>query len=407
MRQNSGMPIVPPPHPVVPTASSVDPSRSNSASRLLTLVHQNGTLSRAQLTKLTGLNRSTIGVLIGQLAAQNLVVETAPEGEAQVGRPSPDVRPHPGVAALAVNPEIDAVTIGLVGLGGRVAKMIRYPTGRIPSAAEAVNIAAAVIAGMRGELDANYRITGIGIAVPGLVTTSDGMVRRAPHLGWENEPVARMLSDATGYPALVANDASLAAEAEMVFGAGGGIRNLVYLNGGASGIGGGVVSEGRLLAGVSGYAGEIGHTFVRTDGALCHCGARGCLETEVRQAPLFELLKLDAGDPAALAVALGASTDPGVVAEIHRQLGYLAIALRNVVNVFNPEAIVLDGFLAALHAAAPTELERAVTAQSMREPAAQVHISGAALGPELMMVGAAELAFAGLLADPLAWTTGR
>lgn len=397
------MPAAPTPNSVALTTSGTDPSRNNNASRLLTLVHQHGTLSRAQLTKLTGLNRSTIGVLIGQLGARGLVVETAPAREAQVGRPSPEVRAHPSVAALAVNPEIDAVTIGLVGLGGVVTRKVRYPTGRIPSAAEAVNIAAAVVAGMRGELDANYRLAGIGIAVPGLVTTSDGTVRRAPHLGWENEPVARMLSDATGYPCLVANDASLAAEAEMVFGAGGVIGNLVYLNGGASGIGGGIVSEGRLLTGVSGYAGELGHTFVRTDGALCHCGAHGCLETEVRQAPLFELLRLDAGDPAALAPALGAAADPAVLLEVDRQLRYLAIALRNVVNVFNPDTIVLDGFLAALHSAAPAKLEQAVAALSMREPAAQLHISDAALGPELMMIGAAELAFSGLLADPLAW----
>lgn len=385
---------------VMPLSEPLRTNRS-SQSRLLTLVHHNGRLSRAQLTKLTGLNRSTISVLIGQLAARQLVVETAPVGEAQVGRPSPSVSPHPGLAALAVNPEIDAVTIGLVGLGGRVIKKIRYPTGRIPTAGEAANIAAAVIAGMRGELDAQYRVAGIGIAVPGLVTSADGTVRDAPHLGWDNEPFAEMLGRAAGYPAFVANDASLAAEAEMVFGAGTGVRNLVYLNGGASGIGGGIIAEGRLLAGTSGYAGELGHTFVRSDGRSCHCGARGCLETEVRRAPLLKLLKLAGDDPAALAPALRASTDPAVAAELGRQISYLAIALRNVVNIFNPEAIVLDGFLAALHAASPLELELSMKSQSMREPAAQVRIAPASLGSDLMMVGAAELAFAAFLADPL------
>ncbi|WP_240630190.1 ROK family transcriptional regulator [Specibacter cremeus] len=376
------------------------PVKPNNLARLLTLIHHRGTLSRARLTRLTGLNRSTVSVLIGQLVALGLVYEEAPAGEAQVGRPSPDVRPHPAVAALAVNPEVDAVTIGLVGLGGRVDKHIRYATERIPSAAEAVNIAAAVIAGMRAELDANYRVCGIGIAVPGLVTAQDGVVRHAPHLGWHDEPVAAMLADATGYPAHAANDASLAAEAEMVFGAGTGAGNLVYLNGGASGIGGGIIAEGRLLAGTSGFAGELGHTFVRSNGLRCHCGASGCLETEVRQEALLALLRLDGGAPGDLEAALGASTDPVVHREVSRQIGHLATALRNVVNVFNPEAIVLDGFLAALHGVAAEELDAAVAAQAIREPAAQVHISRAALGPDLMMVGAAELAFAALLADP-------
>ncbi|MGN5734561.1 ROK family protein [Arthrobacter psychrochitiniphilus] len=385
--------------PTPTAAPTVDP-RSTSLSRLLTLVHHHGMLSRAQLTKLTGLNRSTISVLIGQLVSDGLVFEAAPAGEAQVGRPSPEVRPNPRVAALAVNPEVDAVTIGLVGLGGQVIKKIRYTTERIPTAAEAVNIAAAVIAGMRGELDSQYKVVGIGVAVPGLVNAADGLVRHAPHLGWHNEPLAQLLAQACGYPVAVSNDASLAAEAEMIFGAAAGSRNVIYLNGGASGIGGGIISEGRLLAGTSGFAGEFGHTLVRSDGGLCHCGARGCLQTEVIRAPLLALLKLDAGEPGELAGALSASTDPLVAAEVRRQLGFLAIALRTVVNVFNPEAVVLDGFLAALDAAAPGELAVAVAAQALIEPAAQMGIRAATLGADLMMVGAAELAFATLLANP-------
>ena len=246
--------------------SEPDPSRRNNLSLLTSLVHHHGVLSRAQLTRHTGLNRSTVGTLIGQLVCLGLVYETAPAGEGQVGRPSPDVHPSPSVAALAVNPEIDAVTIGLVSLGGKVQKKIRFETERIPSAREAVNIASAVIAGMRSELDASYRITGIGMAVPGLVNRDDGVVRHAPHLGWRNEPVARMLSEATGYPCQAANDASLGAEAELIFGAGAGQGNLIYLNGGASGIGGGIISDGQLLRGASGYAGELGHTFVRSGG---------------------------------------------------------------------------------------------------------------------------------------------
>ncbi|WP_026556355.1 ROK family transcriptional regulator [Arthrobacter sp. 35W] len=391
------------PHPAPPG----DASRSANPSRILTLVHHHGKLSRAQLTRLTGLNRSTVSVLVGQLAAAGLVYEAAASGESQVGRPSPDVHANPAVAALAVNTEIDAVTIGLVGLGGQVLKKIRYATERIPTASEAVNIAAAVIAGMRSELEARYKIVGLGVAVPGLVTTVDGMVRLAPHLGWEDEPLARMFTQATGYPATVANDASLAAEAEMVFGAATGLRNLIYLNGGASGIGGGIITEGRLLTGVSGYAGEFGHTFVAANGRRCHCGALGCLETEVSQAPLLEMAGLDGGEPGELAGALRTAPGMEAMAEVRRQLGHLGTALRNIVNIFNPEAIVLNGFLAALLAAAPGELQDNLRAESMRGPGAEVRLSPAVLGSDLMMVGAAELAFSGLLADPLGHAEGN
>ncbi|HET9349307.1 MAG TPA: ROK family protein [Arthrobacter sp.] len=379
--------------------SEPDPSRRNNLSLLTSLVHHRRVLSRAQLTRRTGLNRSTVGTLIGQLIALGVVYETAPAGEGQVGRPSPDVHPNPSIAALAVNPEIDAVTIGLVSLGGKVQKKIRFETERIPSAREAVNIAAAVIAGMRSELDASYRITGIGMAVPGLVNRDDGVVRHAPHLGWRNEPVARMLSEATGYPCQAANDASLGAEAELIFGAGAGQRNLIYLNGGPSGVGGGIIADGQLLRGASGYAGELGHTFVRSEGSTCHCGATGCLETEVSQSRLLDLAGMSSGDTADLEQALG-SNSAEVNDEVARQLTYLGITLRNAVNTFNPEAIVLDGFLGTLHSLAPASLDGMLRAQAMDGPAGQVKIYRAALGSDLMMIGAAELAFTPFLADP-------
>ncbi|PVZ58527.1 transcriptional regulator [Arthrobacter sp. H-02-3] len=398
-------------HPSAPAGES-DPSRRNNLSLLTSLVHHHGVLSRAQLTRHTGLNRSTVGTLIGQLTSLGLVYETAPAGEGQVGRPSPEVHPSPSIAALAVNPEVDAVTIGLVSLGGKVQKKIRFETERIPSAREAVNIAAAVIAGMRSELDASYRITGIGMAVPGLVNRDDGVVRHAPHLGWRNEPVARMLSEATGYRCQAANDASLGAEAELIFGAGAGVGtgvgagvgarpgNLIYLNGGASGIGGGIIADGQLLRGASGYAGELGHTFVRSGGTTCHCGAAGCLETEVSQGRLLELAGLSSGDTADLEKALGNSNSAGLSDEVARQLTYLGIALRNAVNIFNPDAIVLDGFLGTLHALAPGSLQAMLLSQAMDGPAGQAKIYRAALGSDLMMIGAAELAFTPFLADP-------
>jgi predicted NBD/HSP70 family sugar kinase len=209
-----------------------------------------------------------------------------------------------------------------------------------------------------------------------------------------------MLGEATGYACQAANDASLGAEAELLFGAGAGQGNLVYLNGGASGIGGGIIANGQLLRGASGYAGELGHTFVRSGGKTCHCGATGCLETVVSQSRLLDLAGLSRGGTADLEEALANNSRAEVSDEVSRQLSYLGIALRNAVNIFNPEAIVLDGFLGTLHALAPTSLDGALQSQALDGPAGQVRIYRAALGSDLMMIGAAELAFTQFLADP-------
>src|SRR5450631_2034427 len=377
-----------------------DHVRRHNLSVILGLAHRNGGLSRAQLTRQTGLNRSTIAALVAELVDRQLVVEVEPDSSGQVGRPSPIVRPNPRAVALAVNPEVDAITIGVVGLGGQVLKRIRYPTPHSTSAKEAVAICGAVIDGMRSELDASYRTVGIGVAVPGLVREQDGMVRLAPHLGWVDEPLATMLAEATGYPVVAGNDASLGALAESTFGSGRDVSDLIYLNGGASGIGGGVIAGGASLAGIAGYAGEFGHTLVNSVGVICDCGALGCLETEVARGPLLELVGLTDADSDELELALTASASPAVKAEVERQLDYLAVALRNAINVFNPQLIVLGGFLGSLYAIAPAYLDQKLANQPLLAARQEVTITRTQLASDLLMLGAAELAFESILSDP-------
>jgi predicted NBD/HSP70 family sugar kinase len=380
--------------------NSNDHVRRHNLSVILGLVHRNRGLSRSQLTRHTGLNRSTIAALVAELVALDLVIEVEPDSSNQVGRPSPIVRPSPRTVGITVNPEIDAVTIGMVGLGGSVVKRVRYAVDRPPTVREAVDISAAVIAGLRAELDPEHTITGIGVAVPGLVRTQDGLVRLAPHLGWEDEPFAEMLEEATGLSVVAANDAHLGTLAEGTFGAGRGVADLIYLNGGASGIGGGIVSGGRPIGGAAGYAGELGHTLVNSNGVDCHCGARGCLETEVRRERLLALLGLGNVDVDDLEAALVASTDPAVRAEVHRQLDFLAVALRNAINTLNPQLIVLGGFLASLYAVDPAHLDRLLEEQPLKASRESVRVTRAQLGADLLMIGAGELAFEALLADP-------
>ncbi|WP_382303985.1 ROK family protein [Herbiconiux sp. UC225_62] len=386
--------------------NNLDDVRRNNLSAVLNLVHTTGAVTRAQLTRETGLNRSTIGALVGELVTLHLVEETEPDTTNQVGRPSLMIKPGRRTVALAVNPELDAVTIGLVALGGQVIKRIRYDTVRVPSVEEVVNIVSAVVAGMRDELESNYKTIGVGLAVPGLVRAGDGLVNLAPHLGWHHAPLSEMLEQSLRLPVHAANDAAVGALGESIFGSGRGVRNLVYLNGGASGIGGGVVNNGVLLTGESGYAGELGHTLVNSNGELCHCGAYGCLETEVKRQPLLDALGLPVNRVEELDEVLRerladpAGADPDLVALVNRQLDFLSITIRNAVNLFNPELIVLGGFLGSLYESAPERLEGAVARSAMLGSGETARITRSSLGRDLLVVGAAQLAFAPLLADP-------
>ncbi|GAA3862411.1 ROK family transcriptional regulator [Leifsonia kafniensis] len=385
---------------------NLDDVRRSNLAAVLGAVHVQGRVSRADLARATGLNRSTIGILVAELVERGLVDEVEPSSTRLAGRPSPSVVPREDVVALAVNPEIDAVTIGLVSLSGRVHKRIRYDTAHVPSPDEVVNIVAAVVAGMSGELDRSFRTVGVGLAVPGLVRDGDGVVILGPHLGWKDVPIAAMLSEALSLPVAAANDASTGVMAEYTFGVGRGTQNLIYLNGGASGIGGGVAIDGMLLTGSSGFAGEFGHSLVNSAGVLCHCGAIGCLETEVSQAPLLDTLGLDStGSEQLESVLLGQFSREGgpereILDLVHRQLDFLAVALRGVVNMFNPELVLLGGFLGTLYAAAPERLEAGVRTRALVGPRDDVRFARAELGADLLLVGAAQLAFAPILADP-------
>ncbi len=384
--------------------NNLDDVRRNNLAIVLNLAHVQGRLSRADVTRATGLNRSTVAGLVAELVTLGLVEEQEPGATHHAGRPSPIIVPREDVVAIAVNPEVDAVTIGLVSLSGKVLKRIRYDTARVPTPDEVVNIVTAVVAGMRGELDSSFRTVGVGVAVPGLVREHDGEVVLAPHLDWHNVPLSAMLAKALDLPVTVANDASTGLMAESIYGAGRDARDHIYLNGGASGIGGGISVHGTPMTGATGYAGEIGHVLVNSDGVLCHCGRKGCLETEVRQAPLLAALSLGSTEIEKLDETLlglfEEGAPPEIAALVHRQVDFLSESLASVVNVFNPELIILGGFLGTLYATDPERMEAAVKSKAMMGPRDDVRFSRAALGMDLLLVGAAQQAFASVLADP-------
>lgn len=385
---------------VIATRAGPRATREQLLSSILTALHRDGPQSRARLTARMGRNRSTIASLIAELVARGLALETESDPTKLVGRPSPTVQVDDRVVAIAVNPEVDAITIGVVALGGRVLRRVRYDADAPPSPREVVKVSAAVIEGLRGEFESRGRVLGIGVAVPGLVRATDGLVRWAPHLGWTDAPLAAMLADATGLPVTAGNDASLGAVAELRFGAGRGLSDLVYLNGGASGIGGGVIAGGRLVRGAGGYAGEFGHLRVDDAAGPTDNADAGTLESRVLRSDLTALLGLESVDGDTLDTALLSSDDPRLTELVHRQLGHLSASLRNAVTVLDPQCIVLGGFLGSIFAADPDFLRRRVREQSLSVPVEDLTIVRAALGSDLLLIGAAELVLERVLSHP-------
>lgn len=382
-------------------AGTFDGVHRRNLSKVLGLVHLEGPQSRARITAATRLNRSTVATLVAELVEAGLVVEQPPDPTNRVGRPSPVVVADPNVLAIAVNPEVDAVTIAAVGLHGAIPVRERIEVDALPTPEGTATLVAATIERWRaGELR-RRRIVGVGLAVPGLVRASDGLVRLAPHLEWTDAPLRALVEDATGLPVAVGNDASLGAHAEHLFGAGRGVDDLVYLNGGASGIGGGLIVHGRLVGGTSGYAGEFGQNRPGIASADDRRAGHGVLEDEVSRARLLEAVGLTSADEPTLAAALAASDAPAVADELARQRRILATALSNAVNVLNPSLVVLGGFLATVAQSDADDLERAFQAQTLAAVFEEVEIRVAALGEDRLMIGAAEAALAPLLADPL------
>ncbi len=383
--------------------SNLDRLRAHNLSAILTRLHRDGPNSRSNLAAATGLNRSTVTILVNELIERGLAVEsTAAQTGAKkaVGRPSVDVAVSDRVFAIAVSPEIDAITVSVVGLGGRIRRVIRYDTGSTGTMRESVAIVALVIEGILSMLPSDARVVGVGVAVPGLTNDRDGSVTLAPHLGWRGEPLAAELGAAVGLPIWTANDAHLGLLAETNFGSGSHVGSVVYVYGGAGRIGGGIISGGHPVKGANGYAGELGHFRIRSGGSRDSAGLQGTLESEVSRDALVESAGLDRRDYQRLDEVLAEKRTPAAQQEIDRQIEALGTALGTMVTIFNPDLIVLGGFLGSLLDAEPERLRGMIARETLAPQFSAVRIIRPTLGEEITLIGAAELAFEELLSDP-------
>jgi predicted NBD/HSP70 family sugar kinase len=382
--------------------------RRHNLGTLLGHVHESGPLSRTELAGRMGLNRSTIAGLVAQLAELGLVDESVPDGAAGTrpgaGRPSLVVGPRrDGAHVLAVDIGVGRVVVAVVGLGGEVISR-RYR--RLGSSRSPVAVARVIRRLVESALaEVPGRVVGLGVAVPGVVRHADGLVRFAPNLGWVDAPLGTLLSGALdcllgAVRVQIANDADLGVLAEHLRGVAVGYDDVVFIAG-EVGVGGGCIVGGRPLVGSGGYAGELGHLPLVPEGRACRCGARGCWETEIGGPAIARALGVDDTGTDELVVAVRAAREAGSRA-LDGVARYVGRGLAGVVNLLNPQLVVLGGVLGEVFTATSDVVHETLAAGALTAPAEQVRLVRPALGADAVLVGAAELAWEGLLADP-AW----
>jgi predicted NBD/HSP70 family sugar kinase len=397
--------------PAEPVGLRSETVRSANLSTVLRALHLDGPMSRSEMVARTGLTRSAVGALIGELARAGLVVERPAVSDGSPGRPSPVavVRSEHNVA-LAVDVLVDSIGVAAIGLGGVVLESVRIdrPRSRVSVERTIVDIADAVAKVERG-LVPSSRIVGLGVGVAGIVRRSDGTVMFAPNLGWRDVPFGALLDEALAsrFDMFLANEADLAVLAEVRRGAAKGVDDVVCIWG-EVGVGGGFVARGEPITGASGFAGEVGHMPVNPDGLHCQCGSIGCWETEIGEGSLLRRTgrPVDGGRAEVDAVlAEAAAGIPSVLEALAIEARWLGIGLGGLINALNPSMVVLGGLFGRLHPLIGDTLDAEVGRRATASARAGLRVVPSSLGADTVLLGAAELAFENLLADPLAGAT--
>lgn len=306
-----------------------------------------------------------------------------------------------------------------VDLGGtKIHTVVATPAGEVlgeercaTGAAEGPDaVLGRLIGTIRGSLNraglASDAIAGVGISSPGPCDPKRGVVTNAPNLtGWQEIPIVRIVSEQMGVPALLENDANAACYGEYRFGAGRGFKHILYMTLG-TGIGGGIIIDGKIYEGASGAAGEVGHITIDQNGPPCNCGGRGCLEAlasgpaiareaasaiAAGRSPLLAQLA-GGGAPAPEHVLAAAQRGDDVAAGIIEQAGrQLGIGLIGLLNCFDPQALILGGGLLGLGDRYIGTAVRLARERAFAQIVADVTITKAALGERAGALGAAAL----------------
>ena len=371
------------------------PRRRDGRTRLLDELASRGTASRAELARATGLAPSTVTSLVAALVAEGVVRAADGPGPGGVGRPGQLLTLGRGAGVVV------GVDLGRRHLKVAVADLSHSLLARREVTKPADQDAAADIELIRIEFAAALAEAGVdrdevvalGMGLPGPVHTTGELGDSTILPGWVGVRAGDALRTALGMPVSVDNDANLGALSESKWGAGAGVRDLVYLKA-STGIGAGLIIDGRLFRGAGHTAGEIGHTVIDPGGPVCRCGNRGCLEMYAGAEAILSALRATHPDVVDLAgtVTRAHDGDPGcrrVVADAGRAIGS---ALATLCNIVNPARVIVGGTLGEAGELLLEPMRASLRAGAIRSAAEDVAIVRASLGHDAELMGAVALA---------------
>jgi predicted NBD/HSP70 family sugar kinase len=353
-----------------------------------------GPRTRGELIALTGLSRPTVSASLAEMIATGLVTEqVAASARAGGGRPASLVRLSRR-AGVAVGVDVGRrhIRVAAADLGHDILteSEVRLDEDADETAGPVLDLAAKLVDAALAEIDAaRDEVVGVGLGIPAPMTR-DGRVG-APLLlpGWAGLAPAEELRVRLGVPVVVNNDANLGALGEYHWGAGRGCLVLVYVKL-ATGIGAGIVLDGQLFVGTAGTAGEIGHVTIDARGPVCRCGNRGCIELAAGGRALVEHARLTYPDIADVSdlVRLANAGDAGCRRLLSDAGAEIGIALSGLVNLINPDRIVLGGELGSGTDVMLEPLRRGLTEAAMPAALTTVTVTRGELGERASALGA-------------------
>ena len=370
--------------------------RESNRDKVVQALKTLGVGSRAQIARRTGLSRSTVSSIVADLQSDGLVVDRETDGREATGsgRP-PALIALDSSAGLAVGIDFGKrhLAVAVADLSHEILAEQWVVMGEDYAADEGMLQAVGLVERVLDESDADRdRVLGVGMGIPGPIHET-GVVGSSSILpGWIGRSPEERMAQLLELPVSGGNDANLGALAEFTYGAGRGSSSLVYLKL-ATGIGAGIVIDGRLFKGAGGTAGEIGHTTIDETGDICRCGNRGCLETYAGAAAIAGLLSRSLGEELGLDDVLRRALDgdPGCRRALADAARHIGVAVANLCNLVNPERIVVGGSMARAGDLLFDPLRESVNLRAIPSAAEDVEIVPGELGERAELLGAVAL----------------
>jgi predicted NBD/HSP70 family sugar kinase len=378
--------------------------RRHNLGVVLRHVARHGPRSRAAIAQETGLNKTTVSSLVGELIDFGLVRETEVELRGTVGRPALPVElSGEQVFGLGLEVGVDFLAVRASDMGGAERHRAHVATDNRVRPVDAVlgDLAGLTEAALADTGAQGLVTAGAVIALPGLVD-SDGRLLVAPNLGWTDVDVAGGLAARLDRPALplrVENEANLGALAELWEGAGREFSDFIYVSG-ELGVGAGIIVGGELFRGAHGFGGELGHTTVDPSGERCACGNQGCLETRVALGALLHAAGLEPGARVGDLAERARAGDTRVLAVLAEAGRWLGIGVASAANLLNPRGVVVGGYFATLAPWLVPGLQDELDAHVLSSQWDAPRVVVSELGADAAVRGAAASALRRVFADP-------